>query len=79
MKNRTEQYNHLRHALDVMRKVDNNTFHPVIFLKMFLIEEGLLPFYDKDLVRFHAKRHCFQTEFVTSLLNTLNFAFFERI
>lgn len=50
MKNRTEQFNHLRHALDVMRKVDNTTTLPVIFLKMFLIEEGLLPFNDNDLL-----------------------------
>ncbi|XP_045176931.1 TBC1 domain family member 7-like [Mercenaria mercenaria] len=50
LKNRTEQYNHLRHALDVMRKVDNTTPHTVIFLKMFLIEEGLLPFNDNDLL-----------------------------
>ena len=51
LKNRTEQYNNLRHALDVMRKVNDNTPQPEIFLKMFLIEEGLLPFQDSDLVR----------------------------
>lgn len=50
LKNRTEQYNNLRHALDVMRKVNNTTPNSVIFLKMFLIEEVLLPFQDSDLL-----------------------------
>lgn len=50
MKNREEQFEHLRHALEVMKKVDKNTSMDVVFLKMFLIEEGLLPFKDDDVV-----------------------------
>lgn len=50
MKNREEQFEHLQHALEVMRKVDKNTSMDVVFLKMFLIEEGLLPFKDDDVV-----------------------------
>lgn len=50
MKNRTEQYELLHHALLVMRRADNTTPLPHVFLKMFLIEEGMLPFQDDNLL-----------------------------
>ena len=50
MSQRKEQYDNLRHALDVMRKVDEDTPVPIIFFKMFLIEEGRLPFDEDDMV-----------------------------
>ena len=53
MKNRREQFEHLQHALEVMRKTDKNTPEAEVFLKMYLIEEGLLPFQDDKLVGYH--------------------------
>ena len=50
MKNRTEQYGYLKRALQVMRRIDDNSPQSEVFLKMFLTEEGLLPFKDTDLV-----------------------------
>ena len=50
MSQRKEQYENLRHALDVMRKVDKDTPIPIVFLKMFLIEEGKLPFDEVNMV-----------------------------
>lgn len=47
---RKEQYGNLRHALDVMRRVNEKTSLPVVFLKMFLIEEGRLPFDETEMV-----------------------------
>lgn len=51
MTQRKEQYENLRHALEVMRKIDKDTPTSVVFLKMFLTEEGRLPFDEHDLVR----------------------------
>ena len=50
MSQRKEQYENLRHALYVMRKVDKDTPIPIVFLKMFLIEEGRLPFDEVNMV-----------------------------
>lgn len=50
MTQRKEQYENLRHALEVMRKVDKDMPTSVVFLKMFLIEEGRLPFDEHDLL-----------------------------
>ena len=52
MTQRKEQYQNLRHALDVMRRVNEKTSLPVVFLKMFLIEEGRLPFDENHMVKY---------------------------
>ncbi|XP_052800444.1 TBC1 domain family member 7-like isoform X1 [Mya arenaria] len=53
MKDRRKQYDYLKHALEIMRRVDDNTPSSTLFLKMFLIEEGLLSFQDTGLVQRH--------------------------
>ncbi|KAL4224550.1 TBC1 domain member 7 [Mactra antiquata] len=50
MKNRTEQYNTIRRALEIMRKIDKETPDNIVFLKMFLIEEGRLPLNDNKIM-----------------------------
>ncbi|KAH3857775.1 TBC1 domain family member 7-like [Dreissena polymorpha] len=54
MKNRQEQYDLLKSSLEVMRRIHCDTPVVEVFLKMFLIEEGLLPFHDSGLCDQHS-------------------------
>lgn len=41
---RIEQYNDLDHALRIMRRIDDTTDQPTVFLKMYYLEEGQMMF-----------------------------------
>ena len=49
---RTEQYQDLKHALEVMSKIDEKTPLPDVFLKMYHVQEGTLMFEEDKMVRF---------------------------
>lgn len=49
---RKEQYDDLYEALLAMRRIDNGTPLPHVHLRMFLIEEGTLPFEEDKMVTF---------------------------
>lgn len=47
---RKEQYENLREALDVMRRISDGTSPAELHLKMYLLQEGLLPFDEQKMV-----------------------------
>ena len=50
MKQRKQQYADLHEALVAMQRVTTSTHQSEVFLKMFLVEEGLLPFEETKMV-----------------------------
>lgn len=45
-----QQYDDLQEALEAMHKIDETTPLPEVHLKMFLVENGLLPFNQSGMV-----------------------------
>ena len=50
MQQRRQQYSDLHDALVAMRRVTDSNPQSEVFLKMFLVEEGLLPFEEINMV-----------------------------
>jgi len=50
MKQRTEQYNDLHNALTLMRRINNDTPAGEVYMKMYLLQNGMLSFEDPDMV-----------------------------
>jgi len=48
LEQRKRQFEELKSALEIMRKIDTTTSREIVFLKMFLIEEKNLPLEDND-------------------------------
>ena len=50
MAQRRQQYSDLHEALVAMSRITHSTHQSEVFLKMFLVEEGLLPFDEAKMV-----------------------------
>ena len=50
MKQRKQQYEDINEALVAMQRITTSTHQAEVFLKMFLVEEGLLPFEETKMV-----------------------------
>jgi hypothetical protein len=50
MEQRTAQFHDLKHALEVMEKINEKTPKSSIFLQMYLLNEGCLPYDEISMV-----------------------------
>ncbi|KAK3611874.1 hypothetical protein CHS0354_021307 [Potamilus streckersoni] len=50
IRQRTTQYQDLFHALQVLHRINDSTPLPEVFLRMYLIEEGMLPFEEQGMM-----------------------------
>ena len=55
LKQRKQQYEDLHEALVAMQRITASTHQSEVFLKMFLVEEGLLPFEEAKMVIYNGE------------------------
>ncbi|ESO94704.1 hypothetical protein LOTGIDRAFT_227338 [Lottia gigantea] len=49
LEQRTQQYKDLHHGLKLLKRIDSNSLEEEVLLKMFLLEQGCLPFEESNL------------------------------